>query len=102
MTRFQYPRHNMSLRLSVDLDDELTRCAEALKATKTDVAIYALCLMLDPTGTMPDVKMLPSELGDDFRREPAASMIASHFYEPDNTDWAAVLGEDLKVRPKEG
>lgn len=97
MTRFDYPRHNLSIRVSTELDKEIDRAAEALRGSKTDIVIYALCLMLDPTGrSVPDVLHLPDELRTDFQPPALAGTLAGHFYKPDTTDWAAVLGDDLK------
>lgn len=97
MTAFQYPRHNLSIRVSTELDKELEQAAEALKGTKTDVVIYALCLMLDPTGRgCPDVAHLPENLREDFQPPPLAGALANHFSKPDETDWAAIIGADLE------
>lgn len=98
LTAFQYPRHNLSIRVSTELDKEIERAAEALKGTKTDVVIYALCLMLDPTGkSCPDVAHLPDDLRTDFAPPPLAGTLAGHFFEPDTTDWQKVIGEDMKL-----
>lgn len=68
MTRFNYPRHNLSIRVSTSLDKEIDRAAEALQASKTDIVVYALLLMLDPTGHgCDDVEHLPPVLRDDFK-----------------------------------
>jgi hypothetical protein len=82
LTAFQYARHNLSIRVSNELDKELENAADALKATKTDVVIYALCLMLDPTGKgCPDVAHLPEELRADFSPRPSLSdVLADHFF----------------------
>jgi len=98
LTAFQYARHNLSIRVSNELDKEIEHAAEALSATKTDVVIYALCLMLDPTGRgCPDVEHLPEELKVDFRPPSLSGVLADHFSEPDNTDWQKLLGKDLKL-----
>lgn len=97
MTRFNYPRHNLSIRVSSEMDKQIEQCADALHATKTDVVIYAIACLIDPTGHgTPDVKTLPDELRMDF--EPSRRM-ADHFFssEPDTKDWEKVLGDDLKV-----
>lgn len=96
MTRFKYYRHNLCIRVSNELDREIEQAAEALRATKTDVVIYALLLMFDPTGRgCPDVQHLPDELKADFDESPR-SRLAAHFSKPegfkDTTDWEKVLG----------
>lgn len=97
MTRFKYTRHNLCIRVSDELDKEIERAAEALRGTKTDIVVYALCLMLDPTGrSCPDVLHLPDDLRADFAPPSLAGSLAGHFSEPDTTDWAAVLGADLQ------
>lgn len=67
MTAFNYPRHNMSIRVSDVLDDLLCSAAVSLRATKTDVVIYLLAQFLDPTGKItPDIEHLPKVLREDF------------------------------------
>lgn len=86
MTRFQYPRHNLCIRVSTDLDKMIDEAAEALNASKTDVVIYALGLMLDASGrACPDVQHLPETLREDFRPR-SRETFAGHFFEPPRTD----------------
>lgn len=80
MTRFDYPRFHFPLRLSVALDKEIAHCAESLGVTKTDVCIYAIAQMLDPTGkATPDVAMLPENLRADFRPR-SVEQIMEHYF----------------------
>ena len=95
MTAFQYARHNLSIRVSNELDKEIENAADALKATKTDIVIYALCLMLDPSGKgCPDVEHLPAELRDDFKPPSLSDVLADHFSKPGYVDWTKLLGNN--------
>lgn len=84
MTRFKYPRHNLCIRVSTSLDKEIDRAAEALQATKTDIVVYALLLMLDPTGHgCDDVEHLPQVLRDDFKPR-VRDKFTDHFFKSEN------------------
>ncbi len=68
MTSFKYPRHNLSIRISEDLDKLLEEAADDMGTSKTNIMIYLLAMFVDPTGkTSPDIEHLPPSLADDFK-----------------------------------
>ncbi len=68
MTSFEYPRHNLSIRVSTDMDDLLEDAARDLGTSKTSVVVYLIAQFIDPTGkACPDIGHLPENLACDFK-----------------------------------